>query len=553
MDNRSVALAGCRLRLVPYLPHHVDKYHEWMCDPEVLAMTASEPLSLDEERENQVSWLDASDKLTFILLAPATPPKLAATEASPMWTQRSTYEMIGDCNAFVGGQDPDLAEVEVSISDPAYRRLGYATEAIRLLMCYVAERVGITRFVAKILNSNPGSQTMFTNTLGFTLDKVVAVFDETHYVRELADGGAALRDECGYVRSDYVDHATTECGVNLETWGATAAACHGARGFKVAASVKAGTDIGGLTDMAPLYPGVVSAVVRRTGDGNDTATAWIPHASEPTALLINGRLVAVRDVAEGATVTLNHNFLAAELPRPFAVAAFDRAARAADAAAHVELQASQVDLAHAMGADGAALGVTVPPVARGFAALDANAQQHWISFVDAALRDTMYAECGFEPRPTTALVTIHQGVTGRVPRAVNEIPASTTVWSIRGVCLPFPTRYTLAASPTTNLLFAADAQCLAHSCDPNTKIAVHSDARGFDVVTLRSIAAGEDVSFNYLTTEWHMDEPFDCACGAAACARTVQGLRHLSAAAQDALAELLTPAMREAVARARAQ
>lgn len=41
-----------------------------MCEPELLALTESEPLSLEEEQENQLSWLCAEDKLTFILLAP---------------------------------------------------------------------------------------------------------------------------------------------------------------------------------------------------------------------------------------------------------------------------------------------------------------------------------------------------------------------------------------------------------------------------------------------------------------------------------------------------
>ncbi|KPI85819.1 hypothetical protein ABL78_5123 [Leptomonas seymouri] len=41
-----------------------------MCDPALLAATESEPLSLEEEYENQHSWLQSTDKLTFILLVP---------------------------------------------------------------------------------------------------------------------------------------------------------------------------------------------------------------------------------------------------------------------------------------------------------------------------------------------------------------------------------------------------------------------------------------------------------------------------------------------------
>ncbi|KEG07977.1 putative N-acetyltransferase [Trypanosoma grayi] len=72
MNNEHVLVCGSRLRLVPFLAQHVPRYHQWMCDPELLQFTASEPLTLEEEYENQREWLCAEDKLTFILLAPLT-------------------------------------------------------------------------------------------------------------------------------------------------------------------------------------------------------------------------------------------------------------------------------------------------------------------------------------------------------------------------------------------------------------------------------------------------------------------------------------------------
>ncbi|GET88527.1 hypothetical protein, conserved [Leishmania tarentolae] len=72
MINEHVYLISQELVLVPYLAPFVPHYHEWMCDPELLAATESEPLSLEEEYENQRSWLQSTDKITFILLAPVT-------------------------------------------------------------------------------------------------------------------------------------------------------------------------------------------------------------------------------------------------------------------------------------------------------------------------------------------------------------------------------------------------------------------------------------------------------------------------------------------------
>lgn len=51
-----VSLEGEKVILVPYMEAHVPKYHEWMQDPSLLQATASEPLSLEQEYQMQLSW-----------------------------------------------------------------------------------------------------------------------------------------------------------------------------------------------------------------------------------------------------------------------------------------------------------------------------------------------------------------------------------------------------------------------------------------------------------------------------------------------------------------
>lgn len=70
MMNAHMFVESRTLRLVPYLSCFTPRYHEWMCDEELLALTESEPLTLEEECANQRDWLAARDKLTFILLSP---------------------------------------------------------------------------------------------------------------------------------------------------------------------------------------------------------------------------------------------------------------------------------------------------------------------------------------------------------------------------------------------------------------------------------------------------------------------------------------------------
>ncbi|MCC2658596.1 MAG: hypothetical protein K0Q76_3704 [Panacagrimonas sp.] len=65
---------------------------------------------------------------------------------------------------------------------------------------------------------------------------------------------------------------------------------------------------------------------------------------------------------------------------------------------------------------------------------------------------------------------------------------------------------------------------LNHSCDPNTVI----DTTARTVVAARDVQPGEILSFFYPSTEWEMDRPFICQCGAADCIKIVAGARHLS-------------------------
>jgi hypothetical protein len=77
---------------------------------------------------------------------------------------------------------------------------------------------------------------------------------------------------------------------------------------------------------------------------------------------------------------------------------------------------------------------------------------------------------------------------------------------------------------------------LNHSCAPNVRlhsVAVVRDSDtllptevDFTLTALTDIGAGQELTFNYLTTEEAMAAPFACACGAAACFRTIRGLTH---------------------------
>jgi D-alanine-D-alanine ligase len=68
-----------------------------------------------------------------------------------------------------------------------------------------------------------------------------------------------------------------------------------------------------------------------------------------------------------------------------------------------------------------------------------------------------------------------------------------------------------------------------HSCDPNTTY------EGLNVVALRNITKGEELTLNYATFLDENMEPFNCQCGSANCCGLVTGIVNNSVTEREAL------------------
>jgi RimJ/RimL family protein N-acetyltransferase len=146
---------------------------------ELLRLTGSERLSLEEEIANQRSWTQDDHKVTFIVCA------LDAAFVEPL---EPTHGMCGDVNAFLAPLDLEegeedqgqlAAEVEVMIADPLRRRSGCAREAILLLFRWLLRHEPrISLLVAKINDDNEPSLCLF-RALGFTFHRHLTFFGQT--------------------------------------------------------------------------------------------------------------------------------------------------------------------------------------------------------------------------------------------------------------------------------------------------------------------------------------------------------------------------------------
>ena len=173
-----------------------------MQDDELLRLTCSEPLNLEEEKANQQSWCADPSKVTFIVCALRPDCSMADAKAG----------MVGDVNAFLspfveedveegasaeanlaadGGRQLS-AEIEVMIAETEHRRRGLAREALLLLLHWLLSHVpGITILSVKITDDNLPSLRLF-EAIGFAVHKRLTVFEQT----ELRADVSAVRAAC---------------------------------------------------------------------------------------------------------------------------------------------------------------------------------------------------------------------------------------------------------------------------------------------------------------------------------------------------------------------
>lgn len=86
--------------------------------------------------------------------------------------------------------------------------------------------------------------------------------------------------------------------------------------------------------------------------------------------------------------------------------------------------------------------------------------------------------------------------------------------------LPTPSYLTVQLDADTHLVPEPSfLQYVNHSCDPN----VSFDMARLALVAVRDLRAGDELTYFYPSTELTMAQPFDCACGTAACVGHIAG------------------------------
>lgn len=128
--------------------------------------------------------------------------------------------------------------------------------------------------------------------------------------------------------------------------------------------------------------------------------------------------------------------------------------------------------------------------------------------------------------------------------ALDDIKKDELILEFEKIFLEFPTRTSMQIDNGIHIDSTnpdALENFLNHSCQPNGYI-------NFETLTynaLCDIFKGEELTFNYLTTEWDLSNKFICNCGYKNCFHEIYGFKYLTFNQKKELEPLLSPFLRK--------
>jgi hypothetical protein len=126
--------------------------------------------------------------------------------------------------------------------------------------------------------------------------------------------------------------------------------------------------------------------------------------------------------------------------------------------------------------------------------------------------------------------------------AKEDIKKDEILIKMEGNILQHASRSSLQIDEDKHLHHALEEDTLAnHSCNPNGYI-------NFNDLTFRAlhdIKEGEEITFNYLTTEWDMNEKFECLCKSKNCFKYIRGFKYLTPQQKKSLEPFISPLLKK--------
>ncbi|MCK5026408.1 MAG: SET domain-containing protein [Nanoarchaeota archaeon] len=135
---------------------------------------------------------------------------------------------------------------------------------------------------------------------------------------------------------------------------------------------------------------------------------------------------------------------------------------------------------------------------------------------------------------------------------IDEIVKNEVIFEFERRFLKNPTRTSMQIDDNVHQE-ATDSDALEnflnHSCKPNGYI----EFQDLTYRALRPIKKGEELTFNYNTTEWDMGKGFQCQCEYNSCYGQITGFKYLTHKQQKELEPLLSPFLKKKLKEAESQ
>ncbi|KAH8555657.1 hypothetical protein BGW37DRAFT_478069 [Umbelopsis sp. PMI_123] len=111
-------------------------------------------------------------------------------------------------------------------------------------------------------------------------------------------------------------------------------------------------------------------------------------------------------------------------------------------------------------------------------------------------------------------------------RVVRSFKKGDVIVSLEGLTAGPKAYSSVQISETEHVELNSDLLYMNHSCSPTAIL----DLKRKAVLANKDLAAGDEITFFYPSTEWDMAQPFDCWCGSTSCIKRVQGASKIDAA-----------------------
>ena len=141
-------------------------------------------------------------------------------------------------------------------------------------------------------------------------------------------------------------------------------------------------------------------------------------------------------------------------------------------------------------------------------------------------------------------------------QAVEDIPSGSFLVDLWGRVVDSPDSHTVQVAKNKHVSPQGPLNYFNHSCQPNAKLVYERRKVTFPdidanhelfwhMVAIRDIKKGEDVTFDYTTSEYDMAEVFQCRCGVETCLGEIKGFKYLSPEQQGERKNDLSPVIME--------